>query len=231
MANYPETPTDSAGDVDEAVAAELEHGRWLFAQDCVFLLGVANLDQLPPGDLPEITFAGRSNVGKSSLINALTGRTTLARTSNTPGRTRELNFFRLGAKDGTALRLVDLPGYGYAKVSRDMVNRWTQLLKTYLRGRANLKRVCVLIDSRHGLKPADHEIMDMLDEAAVSYQIVLTKIDKLKVAEREKVLAQVTTDLKRHVAAHPEVLMTSAEKGWGVPELRARIAAFAPRPA
>lgn len=208
-------------------ADEIEHGRWLFAQACSFVRGVVELDQLPPADLPEIAFVGRSNVGKSSLVNALTGRSTLARTSNTPGRTRELNFFRLGAEQGPALFLVDLPGYGYARVSRDLVARWTELVRTYLKGRPNLKRVCVLVDSRHGLKESDLEIMAMLDEAAVSYQIILTKADKLKAAERVEITNKVSDQIRRRVAAHPEVVLTSAEKGTGIPELRAHIASFA----
>ncbi|HEY8353271.1 MAG TPA: ribosome biogenesis GTP-binding protein YihA/YsxC [Sphingomonadales bacterium] len=209
-------------------AEEIEHGRWLFAQACGFVRGVVKLDQLPPADLAEVAFVGRSNVGKSSLVNALTGRSTLARTSNTPGRTRELNFFRLGAETGPALYLVDLPGYGYARVPRDMVQRWTELVRLYLRGRPNLKRVLVLVDSRHGIKASDEEIMDMLDEAAVSYQIVLTKADKLKVAERDAIVQKTANAIRRRVAAHPEVVLTSAEKGDGIPELRAHIAAFAP---
>ncbi|MDA5192944.1 ribosome biogenesis GTP-binding protein YihA/YsxC [Govanella unica] len=211
-----------------ALARSIEHGRWLFAQSCTFMLGVAGLGQLPDTSLPEIAFAGRSNVGKSSLINALTARNTLARTSNTPGRTRELNFFRLGGKD-TALRLVDLPGYGYARISRDTVERWTQLLRAYLAGRPNLKRVCVLIDSRHGVKETDHEIMTMLDETAVSYQVVLTKFDKLSASEQAAIHDTVVGQIRRHVAAHPEVIVTSSEDGTGIAELRAKIAAFAPR--
>lgn len=214
------------GKLDEAA---LEHGRWLFAQSCSFMLGVASLGQLPDTSLPEIAFAGRSNVGKSSLINALTGRTTLARTSNTPGRTRELNFFRLGGKEGPALRLVDLPGYGYARISRETVEVWTRLLRAYLAGRPNLKRVCVLIDSRHGVKEGDHEIMTLLDETAVSYQVVLTKLDKLSAAEQAAIKDVVAGQIRPHVAAHPEIVLTSAEKGIGIAELRAKIAAFAPR--
>lgn len=209
--------------------AEIEHGRWLFAQSCQFVRGVVSLDQLPPADLPEIAFAGRSNVGKSSLVNALTGRSTLARTSNTPGRTRELNYFRLGPAAGPALMLVDLPGYGYARASRSLIERWTDLVKTFLKGRPNLQRVCLLVDARHGLKDSDREIMKMLNDTAVSYQIVLTKADKLKTSEQQDVLRRVEEEASRQVAAHPEVLLTSAVKGWGIAELRAHIAAFAAR--
>lgn len=209
--------------------AEIEHGRWLFAQSCQFVRGVVSLDQLPPADLPEIAFAGRSNVGKSSLVNALTGRSTLARTSNTPGRTRELNYFRLGPAAGPALMLVDLPGYGYARASRSLIERWTDLVKTFLKGRPNLQRVCLLVDARHGLKDSDREIMKMLNDTAVSYQIVLTKADKLKTSEQQDVLRRVEEEARRQVAAHPEVLLTSAVKGWGIAELRAHIAAFAAR--
>lgn len=210
---------------DEAI----EHGRWLFAQSCAFVKGVVALDGLPSADLAEVAFAGRSNVGKSSLLNALTGRKALARASNTPGRTREINFFRLGNETGPALYLVDLPGYGYAKAPRSMVERWVRLLKSYLKGRPTLRRVCLLVDARHGVKPGDEEMMTLFDEAAVSYLIVLTKADKLSAAEREAVLAATQAHAKRHVAAHPEVFLTSAEKGWGIADLRAHIAAFAGR--
>jgi GTP-binding protein len=198
-----------------------EAGRVLFAGPVTFVKGVVALSGLPGDDRTEIAFAGRSNVGKSSLINALTGRNKLARSSAEPGRTRELNFFDLG--DGT-LFLVDLPGFGYAKVSRTQAEAWMKLTKNYMRGRSNLRRVFLLVDSRRGLMPADTEIMEMLDGAAVTYQIVLTKADKLKAEESEGLVASVEAELLKHGAAHPLVRVTSAEKGWGIPELRAEIA-------
>jgi GTP-binding protein len=203
-------------------ADELERGRRLFAAQCDFVAGVAALDQLPPASLSEIAFAGRSNVGKSSLVNALTGRKTLARVSHTPGRTQQLNFFDLGGR----LMLVDLPGYGFAQAAKHKVQSWTQLTRDYLRGRATLRRVCVLVDSRHGLKPVDGEAMDLLDTAALSYQIVLTKSDEPKPAELEAVRAATLAALARRPAAHPEVLATSAQIGTGIAELRAVLAAF-----
>ncbi len=202
---------------------DFERGRLMFAGRVDFLMGGVSLDRLPLTDRPEVAFAGRSNVGKSSLVNALTGRKTLARTSNTPGRTQELNFFEMGTEMGTPAYMVDLPGYGYAKIERKKVNAWTRLVKDYLRGRPNLRRVLLLIDSRHGLKENDREIMAMLDEAAVNYQIVLTKLDKLKVAERDKALKKTEADAKTFIACHPVVLATSSEKGWGLKELRAEI--------
>jgi GTP-binding protein len=200
--------------------AGMEHGRLLFAQECNFIWGAADKANLPEATLPEIAFAGRSNVGKSSLVNALTGRKTLARTSNTPGRTQQLNFFDLGGR----LILVDLPGYGYAKESKSKVAAWTTLVKNYLRGRVTLRRICLLIDGRHGLKPNDIEIMDMLDKSAVPYQIVLTKMDKVKKADQAAVLEKTAAGRKKHAAAHPEVAFTSAEDGTGVAELRASLA-------
>ncbi len=205
----------------------LEQGRWLFAQPCDFLRGATSIENLPPVGGPEVCFAGRSNVGKSSLVNALTGRNTLARTSNTPGRTQELNFFAFGPKGYPALTLVDLPGYGYARETRTRVQAWTKLVMAYLRGRVALQRVIVLIDSRHGLKDSDHEVMKLLDETAVSFQVVLTKIDKLKSAELEPMLASVREGVRRHVAAHPIVLATSSERGDGIAALRAEIALLA----
>jgi GTP-binding protein len=201
---------------------ELDHGRWLFTQDCRFLAGAAKLEQVPPGVLPEVAFAGRSNVGKSRLINALTGRKTLAKVSNTPGRTRQLNFFELGRR----LMLADLPGYGYARASKQQVADWTRLVELYLVGRAPLRRALVLIDARHGLKDVDRRVMAMLDKAAVSYQAVLTKTDQLGPAQLTERLQGVAGELVRHTAAHPEVLPTSAAEGSGISELRAALAAL-----
>ncbi len=202
----------------------LERGRLLFRGDVTFVMGAVALDKLPVPDRLEVAFAGRSNVGKSSLINALTGRNGLARTSNTPGRTQELNYFSMGDAMNLPLYLVDLPGYGYAQVERKRVHKWTFLVKDYLRGRAPLRRVFLLIDSRHGLKDNDRDIMAMLDTAAVNYQIVLTKTDKLKVAERPKILEKVRSETLKSPACHPVILATSSEKGWGLPALRATIA-------
>jgi GTP-binding protein len=199
-----------------------ERGRLLFAQNCDFVLGAASLDGIPPAGLPEVAFVGRSNVGKSSLVNALTGRKTLARVSNTPGRTREINFFRLGGQ----LMLADLPGYGYARVSRSDSERWTELIFAYLRGRPNLRRAVLLIDSRRGLLPNDTEVMDLLDRAAVSYQLVLTKIDKLKPGELANVESKTLKESLCHGAAHPELVTTSAVSGQGIAELRARLASL-----
>ncbi|MBK6896292.1 MAG: YihA family ribosome biogenesis GTP-binding protein [Alphaproteobacteria bacterium] len=202
---------------------QIEAARILFSGPCDFMLGVAGLEQLPETDRPEVAFAGRSNVGKSSLVNALTGRKTLARTSNTPGRTQQLNFFNLG----DALNLVDMPGYGYAKVSKTQIADWTKLIFKYLRGRANLRCVFVLVDARHGLKDSDGELMDMLDEAAVSYRVVLTKIDKIKDQERETTAQETLAALSKRAAAFPGISLTSAEKGTGIPDLRAVIAGYA----
>ncbi len=204
-------------------APDLESGRLLFTQNCDFLISAASFNQLPDTDLPEIAFAGRSNVGKSSLLNALTGRKNLARTSNTPGRTQQVNFFDLGGR----VMLTDLPGYGYAKAAKSVVDQWTRLIKSYLRGRVQLRRVCLLIDSRHGLKDTDREAMALMDEAAVAYQIVLTKCDKIKAAELEKLLVKTDKEIAKHVAAHPEILVTSSFKSLGIEEMRAALATLA----
>lgn len=198
---------------------EIEAARILFAHPVEFLMGAAAISGLPEPDLPEVAFAGRSNVGKSSLINALVGRKDLARASSEPGRTREVNFFVLDGR----LRLVDLPGYGFARTSRKTADKFQNLGRAYLRGRPNLKRVYLLIDARHGLKAVDGEALDALDLAAVSYQIVLTKADKLKAAEVDKVVQQTLQAISKRPAAFPRVAATSAEKGTGMPELRAEI--------
>lgn len=213
-------PADEPGGPDF-----LELGRKLFAAECEFIWAAAKPGDLPPPGPPEIAFAGRSNVGKSSLLNALTNRKTLARTSHTPGRTQQLNFFALGPSVETAkLRLVDMPGYGYASASKEKIATWTTLMHDFLRGRAPLARVFVLIDGRHGLKPVDFEMFDILDRAAMSYQIVLTKKDEVKLSEREDRVAATLAELKKRVAAFPEVVFTSSETGEGVPELRAAVA-------
>jgi GTP-binding protein len=197
-----------------------EKGRLLFAQQTDFLKGVVAIDGLPADDRIEICFAGRSNVGKSTLINALTGRKALARTSNTPGRTQEINFFT--AADSHYL--VDLPGYGYANAPLPVVEKWQRLLKKYLSGRRSLRRAFVLIDARHGVKSVDEEILSLLDSAAVTFQCVLTKADKIKTHEQEALLQQVRGALSKHPAAYPELILTSSEKGMGVETLRATIA-------
>ena len=204
---------------------QIEAGRLLFSGSAEFVMGVVDLAGLPPADRLEVCFAGRSNVGKSSLINALTGRAKLARASTEPGRTRELNYFDIS--EGR-LFLVDLPGFGYAQVSKTQVAAWTKLIRAYLRGRPSLRRVFLLVDYRRGLMDTDTEIMDLLDGAAVNYQIILTKVDKVPKAEVEKTATAVSAKLKKRGAAHPVVLQTSSEKGWGIAELRAEIAAFLP---
>jgi GTP-binding protein len=207
----------------EEEADWIEAGRLLFAGPIDFERGVPSMEFLPEEGAPEVAFAGRSNVGKSSLINALTGRNKLARASTEPGRTRELNFFRMGDR----LRLVDLPGYGYAKAPKSEIGRWTALTRDYLRGRSTLKRVILLIDGRHGLKPDDKDVMDALDKAAVTYQLVLTKADKVKPTEIEAVAAATRAAILKRPAAHPEVIATSSETGLGIELLRAEIAALA----
>jgi ribosome biogenesis GTP-binding protein YsxC/EngB len=215
---FPEAP--------EPPPDRLEAGRLLFARPVTFLKGVVAIEGLPPPDRTEICFAGRSNVGKSSLLNALAGRRDLARASNTPGRTQEINVFAAGE----ALRLVDLPGYGFAAAPRPAVERWQRLLKAYLRGRANLRRAFLLIDSRHGLKPVDAEILALLDAAAVPFQAVLTKSDKIGAAARAQTLDGLRRALRSHPAAYPEIVVTSAATGEGIPTLRAAIAALAEPP-
>jgi len=200
-------------------AEELEFGRWLFAQHCDFMLGVAQLLQLPDTSALEVCFAGRSNVGKSSLINALCGRRDLARTSSTPGRTQQLNFFNI--KD--RLVFCDQPGYGYAKAPVGEVRKWQGVVFSYLRGRPQLRRAFVLIDGRHGIKNTDRPIMEMMDKAAMSYQVIVTKADKVKKTELEKHVKAIETELVKHPAAHPTVLVTSSEKGLGIAEVRAVI--------
>ncbi len=196
-----------------------ETGRKLFAGETDFLKGVVAMSGLPPSDRIEICFAGRSNVGKSSLINALTGRKGLARASNTPGRTQEINFFTMADSH----YLVDLPGYGYANAPLPVIEKWQRLLKQYLSGRQSLRRAFVLIDARHGIKKVDEEIMSLLDSSAVTFQCVLTKADKVKKQDRDKVLTQVRGALSKHPAAFPEIIMTSSEKGDGIATLRATI--------
>lgn len=224
MADHAPPSTDAEAGLNPAPDARaIEDGRVLFAQTCTFLRGAVALDGLPEADRPEVAFAGRSNVGKSSLLNALTNRRTLARTSNTPGRTQEINFFDLGGR----LRLVDLPGYGFAEAPKAQVVAWTRLIRAFLRGRPNLRRVLLLIDARHGLKPSDTEIMGMLDVAAVSYQVVLTKVDKLATGALAGRIAETEAAARRHVAAHPMLMTTSSQTGAGIPDLRATLAELA----
>ena len=199
----------------------IEAARKTFAGPVAFLKSAPELKFLPDPVVSEVAFAGRSNVGKSSLLNALTNRSALARTSNTPGRTQELNFFDVGSP--LAFRLVDMPGYGFAKAPKDMVRKWRYLVNDYLRGRQALKRVLVLIDSRHGIKEVDREILDMLDAAAVSYRVVLTKADKVKATDLARVRAETEAEARKRPAAHPGILATSSEKGMGIAELRAAV--------
>ena len=199
---------------------EIEAGEWLFAKPWMFLKGVVGLEHLPPADRPEIAFAGRSNVGKSSLINALVRNSGLARTSNTPGRTQELNFF---TNSYARLFMVDMPGYGFAKAPKDMARRWRFLVNDYLRGRQVLKRALVLIDARHGIKEVDREVLKMLDDAAVSYRVILTKADKITASELAEVTTRTEEEARKHPAAHPEIIATSSEKGLGMDRLRAAV--------
>ncbi len=206
----------------EFTSEELEAGKWLFSGNCEFKIGATKAESIPDSDINEVAFAGLSNVGKSSLVNALTGRTTLAKTSQTPGRTKQLNFFLLREN----LTLVDLPGYGYAQASRSDIKQWTTLTRKYLKGRPNLQRVCLLIDSRRGLKNSDREIMDLLDESAVNYQVVLTKTDKVKKSDVEKIISDIKAEAYKHTALHPEVIATSSRDNIGIDILRAELAKF-----
>jgi GTP-binding protein len=208
--------------VSEADANEREAARKLFAGPCDFIWGTSRVDNLPPQELTEIAFVGRSNVGKSSLINALTNRKTLARVSHTPGRTREINFFNLGGK----LMLVDLPGYGYARASKALAREWQELIFAYLRGRPNLRRVMLLIDARRGAMDLDHAVMGLLDEAAVSYALVLTKTDELDKGIEDQVLAALDAEARKHTAAFPELFATSARNGSGLEPLKLHLAAL-----
>ena len=207
----------------ETGTATDENARRLFAGECQFMAAAVDRASLPPATLPEVAFAGRSNVGKSSLINALVGRNSLARTSKTPGATKTINFFNLADR----LMLVDLPGYGYAQVGRSRVKEWTRIAEDYLRGRAVLRRVCLLIDSRHGLKDSDETTMKRFDDAAVSYQIVLTKADEPSAAELAKTVAAVAAGAAKHVAAHPDIIVTSSRDKTGMDTLRSMLSALA----
>jgi GTP-binding protein len=220
-------PDASAPVTDESDEQALAAGHRLFARPCRFVAGIADLAQLPAAGLPEVAFAGRSNVGKSSLINALTGRRQLARISQMPGRTQQINLFDLGGR----LMLADLPGYGYAQAPKPAALAWQALVRRYLRGRPALLRTCVLIDARHGFKELDREFMGLLGEAAVAWQIVLTKVDQIRAAELPDLIAALAAELERKPGAHPELIATSARTGAGIDRLRAALAALAREPA
>jgi len=222
MADHSPEPGRGAAGAEEELAAT-EAGRLLFAGNCEFFFAAQKLEQLPPPGRPEVAFAGRSNVGKSSLSNALTGRGALARTSHQPGRTRQLNFFNLGGR----LDLVDMPGYGYAEAAKSVKEDWQGMMFAYLRGRATLRRVVLLLDARIEFKPSDQEVMDLLDRAAVTYQMVLTKIDAVKPTALASKRKATETLVRKHAAAFPEVLLTSSENGHGIAELRAALAGLA----
>ncbi len=210
---------ESGSEIDQE---QLEFSRKLFAGSCQFFAGSTKIENLPQAGLPEVAFAGRSNVGKSSLINSLTNRKTLARTSRTPGRTQQLNFFNLDNR----ITLVDMPGYGYARASKSRIEDWTALMYDYLKGRATLKRLCILIDARHGIKGSDKILMNELDKAAVVYQIILTKADKASKTTVLEFSKNFDRMRKEHPAGHPDIIATSARKGVGIPELRASLAAL-----
>lgn len=206
----------------EFTEEQIKHGKWLFSGECEFKIGATKSEHIPDSDVSEVAFAGISNVGKSSLINAITGRKTLARTSQTPGRTRQLNFFLVREH----ITIVDLPGYGFAKASKKDIGVWTKLTREYLKGRPNLQRVCLLIDSRRGLKDSDRKIMDLLDESAVNYQLILTKTDKIKKQDVEKIISAIKSEAYKHTALHPDVMITSSKDNIGIDILRAELAQF-----
>ena len=208
--------------LEEFSEQQIENANTLFSNKCEFVLGVAKLEQLPLTDMPEVAFAGRSNVGKSSIINAITNKKGLAKTSNTPGRTQQRNYFNLNDK----LHIVDLPGYGYAQAPAHLVKQWQKVIFAYLQGRVNLKRVFLLIDSRHGIKKVDKEVMELLDKAAVTYQIILTKIDKISKDALEKVKLDIENEISQHAAAYNRIWPTSSEKKWGIDMVRAEIASL-----
>lgn len=201
---------------------DLEKGKWLFAGECDFKIGATEISHIPKSDICEVAFAGLSNVGKSSLINSLTGRNTLAKTSSTPGRTRQINFFLLREK----ITLVDLPGYGYAKAPKNAIKIWNDLTKQYLKNRPNLVRVCILVDARRGVKDSDRNMMNLLDESGVSYQIILTKSDKVKKLDVEKIISDINAEAHKHIALNPMVIATSSHKNIGIDIVRATIASF-----